>query len=178
MIGQQLSDGITLTASPVAIAQIPILPKEFDIYLDATSAGLGTTKLTRVFSWELKIGNRFGTIWPVNSANASFAAHVEQEISASLKLKMEADTVGMGLLTQMRAGTPQFVRIKATSAQLAGTAIPFSAQFDLAVTPSETPKELADSDGVYALEWNLGLLHDSTWNKAIDVSVINKRTAI
>src|SRR6266542_8909 len=49
-IGQQIQDGITLTATPTAVEDKPILPTHLDVYIDATSAGLGTTKLTRDFN--------------------------------------------------------------------------------------------------------------------------------
>src|SRR6266567_8438388 len=43
LIGQPLSDGITMTGSPTLVALAPIASKYWNIYLDATSAGLGTT---------------------------------------------------------------------------------------------------------------------------------------
>ena len=176
MLMQNITDGITLTAGPTEITQVPILPKEIDIFVDTTSGGLGTTKLTRVFKWEWMLKNRYGPVWPVNSALASWTAHVEQEIDANVKLLIEADAAGMALWASLKAGTVQFLRIQATSAVLAGTAFPYTANFDFAVEMKEGSKQFQDSNGVYALELNLGAIHDVTWAKAMDASVTNKRT--
>lgn len=177
MMGQRMSDGITLTSSPVTIDQVPMLPADVSIYLDTTSAGLGTTKLTRDFSWELSIKDRFSPVWVVDSANTSFVAHVERAADVSLKLTMEADSVGMGLLAALRTPATKFIRVQFTSALLAGTAIPYSAKFDIAGQLKSMPGQFGDEDGVLAIGWEFGGVHDPTWGKAYNLELINKRTA-
>ena len=177
MLGQALSDGITLTAGPTALEQIPLLPKEFDVWLDTTSGGLGTTKLTRLLKWGVDIKNRFGPLWVVNSANASWVTHVETPPDGQVKLMVEADATGMGILTPLRDGTTRFVRIKGASAQLAGTAIPYSLTMDFALKVSDI-SEFSDEDGVYAVEYTFDIVHDSGWAKAMTVALINKATAL
>src|SRR6266496_2412020 len=49
-IGQQIQDNITLTGSPTAYEDVPVLPTHLDVYLDSTSGGIGGTKLTRDFN--------------------------------------------------------------------------------------------------------------------------------
>lgn len=178
MMGQKLSDNITLTAGPTTIAEVPILPTDLDVFIDATSAGLGTTKQTRCLEATIHIGDRFNPVWVLNTANSSFAAHVEQEPSAQLTLLMEADAQGMALLTQMRAGSTQFVRVKATSPTLAGAATVFySLSWDAACKVSDVG-DFSDEDGVYAIEWTYDMVHDGTWGKAFTVAVVNKLTAL
>ena len=177
MLGQAISDGIALTGGPTSLEQIPMLPKEFDVYLDTTSGGLGGTKLTRVLRWEIDIKNRFAPLWVVNSANPSWVAHVETPIEAQIKLKVEADSTGMGLLTPLRDGTTRFVRIKGTGGQLAGTAIPYSLTWDFAVQIADV-SDFSDEDGVYAVEFTLDVVHDATWTKAMTLDIINKVTAL
>jgi hypothetical protein len=118
--GQAFTDGITLSAGTTAVPQIPILPKHVDVWMDDTSVGLGTTKMTRVLNWEWGLKNRFMPLWVVNSANPSYVASMEAPIDAGFKVKMEADAQGMGLLTTARAGAKKFVRLKATSDQTVG----------------------------------------------------------
>lgn len=176
-MGRLLSDAITLTATPTAVPLVPLQPKEADVYLDTTSAGLGGTKLTRVLHYELDIQDTKGPLWVVDSSKPSFAASVEMPIEATLKLRQEADAEGMAALTDWRAGgLTKFARLKFTSANLAGTAFPYSATFDMAVQVAEPPSEFTDEDGVYAIEWTYKIVHDTTWGKALTAAVMNKTT--
>jgi hypothetical protein len=177
MIGQRLSDGITLTATPTAIEEMPILPIDIDVFLDATSGGLGGTKLLRVLSATWTMGDRFNPVWVLNSANTSFVAHVEQEPTAQVTLMVEADAAGMGLLSTMRAGSTQFLRIKATSANTAGVGNPYSLTLDQAVKVSDVG-DFSDEDGVYAIEYTFDVVYDATWAKALQVELVNKQTAL
>lgn len=174
MIGQRLSDNITLSGAPATILEAPILPTDLDVYVDTTSAGLGTTKLTRVLEATIHVGDRFNPVWVLNSALASFAAHVETEPSATITLLQEADAEGMAELTQMRAGSTKFIRVKATSPTLAGAAtVPYSFAWDAAIKVSDAGS-FSDEDGVYAIEWTFDQVHDGTWGKAFTVAVVNK----
>jgi len=177
MLGQRLTDNITLTASPTAIEEKPILPTDIDVFLDSSSGALGTTKLTRVLNCNIKIGDRFNPVWVLNTANNSFVAHVEAEPSAQITLLLEADSSGMGILTNMRAGTTQFLRMKATSPDLAGAAIPYSVAWDSAIKVSDVG-DFSDEDGVFAIEWTFDIVHDATWGKALTVDVINKQITL
>lgn len=178
MIGQKISDNITLTAGPTAVTEMPILPTDIDVWIDPTSGALGTTKMTRVLNATITIGDRFNPVWVLNSANPSFVAHVEAEPSAQLVLLMEADTQGMGQLTQMRAGSTAFIRVKGTSPSLAGAATaPYSMTWDMACKVSEMG-EFSDEDGVYAVEWTFDLVYDVTWTKSYQVEIVNKINAL
>lgn len=177
-IGRALTDGITMTADPTTVPNIPVLPKEFDIYLDSASGSLGSTKLTRVLSWEWMLGNRAAPLWTVNSANSAYAAFVETANTGTLKLMLEADSNGMGLLTAMRAGTTKFLRIKSTGGQNAGTAIPYSLTIDNAVQIAKPPGPLKDQDGVYAVEWEFNIVYDGGWTHPFLVDLISKTTTL
>lgn len=176
MIGQRLTDGITLTASPTELALQPVLPTEVDVFLDSASGGLGTTKLLRVLSLDFELGDRFGPVWPIDSAQTSFAAHVETEPKATMKMLMEADSVGMGLLTPMRAGDKRFIRIKATGPTIA-TPYTYLFQHDICGIVSEVG-EFSDQDGVYAIEWTFTMTHDATWGKSMNLEVNNTLSAL
>jgi hypothetical protein len=176
-IGQRITDGIALTGSPTAIEEKPILPQHIDVWLDPTSGGLGTTKLLRVLKVGFTFGNRFNPLWTLDSSQASFAAHVEALPATQLRLMLEADAVGMGLLANMRNGDTRFIRMKATSPDMAGTAIPYSLALDFAGKVSGV-SEFSDEDGVYAIEWTFDVVYDATWTKAFQIDVINKQTAL
>lgn len=167
MQGQAVTDGITMTTTPTAIALVPVLGKDVSVFYDATSAGLGTTKLGRVLSLEFNFNDKYSPLWAVDNTQASFVAQVERAPTANIKLIVEADAAGMALLTDARAGTYAYVRIVGTQ----GTN---SLTFDCAVKHVK-PDPYRDQDGVYAIGWNLQLAHDQAWGtgKSMVVTAIN-----
>lgn len=176
MLGQLYEDGVTLTESPTAIEPVPILPTQIDVYLDDDVEDLGTTKLLRSFSAGFEIGDRFGPVWVLNSANDSWAAHVETEPSATLKLLVEANDVGMSLLSAMRTGAKRFIRIHATGPEIEANNN-YELTLDLCGTVTEV-SEFSDSDGIYAIEWTFQATYDAEWGKALTVDVVNTLSAL
>jgi len=178
VLGQKYQDGITMTATPTAITQLPILPTDIDVYVDPTFGALGTTKLTRALKASWKISDRWGTVWPLNSANASFAATVETEPKSEVKLLLEADTAGMANLPILRAGTTQFLRLSATSPTLAGsTTQKYQVILDQAVKVSDV-SEFSDEDGVYAIEYTFEMVFDGGWTRYLQAQVINQLASL
>lgn len=178
MVGKALTDGITLTSSPTAIPQVPITGNDIEVWADDTSAGLGTTKLERTQKGSLKLANRFGPLWVVDRAQTSFVAQTERPIDAKAMLWAQANAEGMGFYTlSTTAGGKKFIRVKATSDQNAGTANPYSAQFDFACTVDKLG-EFGDDQDIYGLPVDLQIVHDATWGKAIAATVVCKRTAL
>ena len=177
MLGQLYTDGITLTTSPTDVALKPVIPNTVDIFLDTTGAGIGTTKLLRALEADFKLSNIYGQVWPLNSANTSWAAHVETAPKAELKLLLEADADGMALLTDMRAGSKVFVRVKATGADIDPSANPYSFQHDLALEVTDV-SEFKDDGGIYAIEWTFEVSYDATWGHSHIVTLVNTLSAL
>lgn len=113
IIGQLVSDGITMTSSPTAVALAPMVANQFNVYLDDTSANLGTTQLNRPISVEYSMDNVYGPAWFIRRNDPSWTTHVDMEPNATFKLMVEADSQGMGLLTSLRQGITKFVRVDA-----------------------------------------------------------------
>lgn len=177
MLGQAIASGITMTATPTAIPLIPVSPKDISIYADTTSAGLGTTKLTRVLNGNFAFGqNKYNPLWVVDQAQASFVSVVENTPAATFSILVQADTAGMGFLANVRAGDTRFVRILATGPLIAG-ATNYKLQIDMAAKFG-TPREFTDSNGVYAIEYPWNLVHDGTWGKALVVTLINTQATL
>lgn len=170
MLGQAQTTGITLTATPTAIALVPMLPKQFDVFVDTTSGGLGTTKLGRLLQGNLQFGDKYQALWTVDSSQASFVQVIEQSPNARMRLLVEADTAGMAFLATARAGTTQFMRIKASGPLIAG-ATSYSWQLDMAIKFAR-PDAYEDSNGVYAIGLNAMVVFDSTWNKALTSTLV------
>lgn len=180
MIGQLLTDGITMTASPTVLAQVPALARDVTVYMDNTGAGLGTTKLNRVLSWEYSIKDVNAPLWVVDASADSWTALVNVPITGQVKLKVEADAQGMGLLTAMRDGSRRFVRIDLASSVQADATTPtlYGCKLDAACQIATKPSEISDSDGVYAIEFTFDITYDATWDKFISIAVTNKLQAL
>ena len=176
IIGQAFTDDATLTASPTEIPQMPILPEDVSIYMDSAAAGLGSTKLTRVLKADWKISNKFAPLWVLNASNESWAVPVEGVPTAQLQMTMEADSVGMGLLTQADAGTSRFIRIEAVG-PLIETTYYYTLTLDLCGKISDV-SELGSQENVVAVTWTFDIAHDSTWTKAMNLELINTVSAL
>ena len=176
-------DSITLASAvigtaPSSVDLVPVLPTEIDIYLTDTYGDLATAQpLSRVLSAEWNVSDRFGPLFPLRSSyGVGFASTVEIEPALEAKLVMEADDEGMALLNTARKGDTKFMRIEAV-----GDAIedPYYYLFrtDMALKVSDVG-DFRDEDGVFAIEWMLTGVHDPTWGKAIEVTVINDLSAL
>lgn len=165
-------------SGPSVVPVAPVLPTQIDVYLDTTAANIGTTQLTRVFTGEFAIGGKFKPIWVLNSSNTSYAGHIEAIPKATAKILVEADSAGMALLDDMRAGTTVFLRFKATGAQIdASPAFDYLFQVDLACQVS-APETFKDQDGVYAIGWDFELVNDDSWGKAMSLLIHNRNSSL
>lgn len=179
MFGQAIADNVALTASPTAIQEKPVIPNQVDVFIDSTSGAIGTTKMLRALETKIHITNRFGPLWVLNSALGSFASHVELDPAVSVEILMEADAQGMALLSTLRAGSTQYIRVKCTSPDLAGTAFNYSLTFDIACKVSGV-SPYSDHEGVYAINWTNEAIYDPAWNsgQTIQVVAVNQQTAL
>lgn len=174
VLAKAVEDGITMTAAPTSLPQTPVKPSQLIVYLDSTAAALGTTKLTRALSGSFKISSRYGPLWVVDSTQTSFVNTVEIEPKVEFTLMQMADAAALANLTTMRAGGSKFLRLEATGPIIyppGGVTVNHKFTMDFAGQISDiSPFE--DSDGVYAVEWTFGAVHDTTWGKAYHVEVI------
>lgn len=172
MFGRRITDGVSLTGSPVAVELVPVLPRLFDVYLDPSSGALGSTKLLRAFTGRINLGNLVGTIWPINSANTSFDSHVETEPDASVTMFVEHDAAGAAFITLLRSGGTNFLRLKAVGDNI-GASADYTFQFDVAVKVKQIGKH-QDREGIYGWEVTLDVVNDAAWGKPYEFKVINQ----
>ena len=179
LLAKSLEDGITMTAAPTALPQTPVKPAQLSVYLDNTAAALGTTKLTRALKGSFKISDRFGPLWVVDAAQSSFVNTVEIEPKVEFTLMQMADVTALANLTTMRAGGSKFLRLEAVGPSIytGGVNVFHKFTMDFAgqikdISPFE------DSDGVYAVEWTFGAVHDTTWGKAYHVEVVTTTVSL
>ena len=173
MLGKALQDNQALTSltSSDEIALKPVMPTQVALYVADTAAGLaGATAMTRAFSAGFTLENLSGPIYPLNQSS-SFAAMVETEPTGTFRLKAAVDSEGMALLTNLRAGSTKFIRIKALGDLITGSDY-YMLQVDAAIKVTK-PQDFSDEQGVYAIGWDGELTHDSTWGKACEITVVN-----
>lgn len=182
MIGRSLSSGITMTAAPTALAVIPILGKQGIIYMEATAGALTapTTKLARLLSADFEHSGAKAPVWVVDSTQASYVAVVEQQPTTTLQIRVAADTQGMSMLADMRAGTMRYFQVKAVGANI-GVSADYTFQHQLAGQVADV-QEFGDADGLYAIGFTFQLIHDDAWGggagKAHDIKIVNKLLAL
>lgn len=180
LIGQALEDGITMTSQGVAAIPVePILPIHISVYLADSAAGLsGATALTRALKSGWKIANRSNPLWALNAATPDFVADVETLPTVTAHLLVEADSNGMGLLTQMRSGASKWLRIEAKSPTVLDEGKPYLLQVDMCVKLAEKPGEFSDEEGVYAIDWKFTAAYDATGTYAIKATLRNALGAL
>jgi hypothetical protein len=176
MIGQRITDGITMTASPTQITLQPVLPTQIDIFADALVANIGTTKLLRVLSIDFENNARADAVWPIDSAQTSFAATVETAPKSTFKLLVEADALGMAILTNLRSSTDIFFRVQATGPMIASP-YTYLWRHDLCADVTDV-SSFSDNNGVYAIEWTFTATYDAGWGKAMTFETTNALTTL
>ena len=176
LLGQRIADGITMTANPAEVPAVPFVPGKFDLFIDSTAGALGTTKMLRAFSIEFSVSDRYSPVWSVNSALSSFAAHVETRPAGTLKLRLEADAQGRSLLDVMRNGTKRFIRLLGTGPIIEGTTA-YSLQIDMCGLVVDAPAQ-DEEDSVVVDGWTLTPAFDAGWGKALEIQVVNTRSAL
>lgn len=182
ILGRAIEDGITLTASPVMLPQIPVRPADLSVYIDDTAVGLGTTKSLRTLKGETNISDRYSPLWVVDRAQTSFANTVEVEPTVEFKVTQMADAAGMAHMQAMRDGETRFLRLQGRGPVIyEGATEPdneyHTVTWDMAGQVGEV-SSFSDEDGVYAIEWTFSTVHDPTWGKAFQVEVITTTTAL
>ncbi len=172
-MGQAISDGISMTTNPTVVALSPMVGKQANVYLDTTSAGLGTTQLTNFLELDFAASNYFGPLWFVNRANPSYSSHVDLAPKNEVKLSLEADTQGMSLLAHMQQGDTVYVRVDAQGAVIDATnAINAEFTHDMACKVTNV-SEFGDADGLFKIEWTLEVAEDAAWGNAQKLTLIN-----
>ncbi len=178
-ITRAIEDGITLTASPTSLPQVPVKPAELSVYLDTTAAGLGTTKLTRALKGEFTVGDRFAPLWVVDAALPSFATTIEGEPKVEFKMTQMADAAGMASLISMRNGSTRFLRLEGVGPVIytGGVTVRHKMTFDVAGQVSDV-SPFSDEDGVFAVEWTFTAVVDPVWGKAYEAKIITNTVSL
>src|SRR5258708_20003239 len=100
-----------MTGSPTTVALAPMAGKHLNVYLDPTSAALGTTQLAKVFNLDYAFTGIYGPVFPFNRTNLGFPSHLHLNPGCIIKLQQEAAAVGMSQLTALQTRATHFFRL-------------------------------------------------------------------
>lgn len=113
-VGQEVTDGVTITAGPTSIAYKPLNPKSVNFYIASTEAGLVSAAQIKPLEMTWKIGNRHTPVFTLDSAEASFQDYVEKSLNPTGQIILEHTTAVDAYMTGLRAGTTYYMRIEVT----------------------------------------------------------------
>lgn len=176
---QRLNYAATLAATGVSShTEVPILATQGDVYLDAASGSLGTSKLLRDFEYQWTLEDMFDMIWPINSALPSFAAHSRQKPTLRNMLRLGNDAVGRAPVTNMRAGSTVWVRARYTAAtDSIESGFAHRLTIDTPLKVVEAPSR-GDEVGLSTLEWTFANVKDASWGKFVSIELLTNFAAL
>lgn len=172
MFGKALTVGSTLTASPTTVATGSVVTPNKAVIATSSTSGGTFTALTRALKFEAEFTDRWKPIFNISDiADESFVAHVDTESDVKVKLTLAADAAGEAFVSALRQRTTQWLTYTVTGPTIAST---FAYSFIIKMAFNvESIGELKDNDGVYCYQPTLVAVHDSTWGKAVEVTVQN-----
>lgn len=174
------------TTAGAAISTVslqPILPTQVCVYAftaaqtdinDATNE-VTANQLTELMEVEWTVGSRYTPKWVIDCTTSSYAAMVESEPTMQLRLRQQANAEGMTSLTNMRAGSTRFFRIRCTGIVLGTDNYELTIDFAGQVVEAS---ELSDEDGIYAVEWTFDGVPELANSGPVEISVVNNLTSI
>jgi hypothetical protein len=179
-IMQSEADPVGLTASPTVIPVVPMTGTQFNLYLDPTSAALGTTQIVKPIKFGPAASGYYGEVFYVNRSNLSFSETADTAPKFDFKLLLPADTQGKSLRANLQAGSRVYARVNAAGPTLdSGLSINCGFTHDLCLFVTNVA-DFEDSDGIYAIEWTLALAEDSAWGsgQAHKITLTNSLSVI
>lgn len=168
----------TLTATPTAIAQQPIGPRELDVYIDSTVGAIGTTKITDALGYNFNVSALRQKKRVLNTTYQSFKDTTDTpvELSAGFTTEHNLQSRNIYAAQTVTSSPTYFVRLKATGAIIEG-AIPYSLSVDCAARIVDMNQQ--DVNSVWGFEYALQPIYDSTFgNKMFEIAVTNNITAL
>lgn len=178
-MGRSLTDQTGALGAATDVANVIMQPGDTDFYLDTTSGGLGTTRLTRVIKAKLDIKGRWSPSFFADSSEDSFTTITEKGLDVTLGMTLAADAAGMGLLTPYKAGQILYPRWR-TVGPATGGASPHTFTFDMAGRITKAFEPLADVDGIYAYDLEMKAVLDPGWSggRGLVATLINTLGAL
>jgi hypothetical protein len=175
MMGRLPTTGATIPGS--GITTVPakqIAARNYNVYLDSTWAGKGTTKLLDCYEANLDLGDKFATDAPIDSTVSGFRGMLEaEEQDMSARYSLGFDAVALASIASFQAGSWVFFTIKSTG-PIIEAAIPYSLQIDMALLIT-SPGEFgaAPNSPAVVVPFEAMLAKDPVSNQVLMVTLVN-----
>ncbi len=116
---QLISTGNSFTASPGDLANVAIAAGDFEVYLDTTGAGLGTTQITReINTVDWSVTGMKDTVFAADRSEDSYASHVDLVPKTAVKFTAFENSTTRTILANLIAGNTYFLRLDGQSSVL------------------------------------------------------------
>jgi hypothetical protein len=133
------------------------------------------TKLTRVDSFELAIPDRYAFAYTLDDAIPSWSYPVQLGVEPRASLVLEHDSVGAGIMADLRARTTKFCRVVCRGPAIEAG---FPANLILTFPFKYIDNNRGDTNGVYMSTYPLALMYDSGFAGFIQADVDTSVTAL
>jgi len=145
------------------------------IYLDATSAGLGTTKLTDVFKLSVKLPNKYDLKWVIDAAETSWDDIVEQAMTPKVTLECEFTSQMRTLYNTLKADNVGNYFLRATAVgENIGAGADYTFRLSSALQFTDAKEQRKGNGDVYAYSFEMECVADTTWGKAWEIYLVNE----
>lgn len=173
--GDELGGYVNPTDSATVVPPVPVFPLHGSIFMDATMAAVGTTRLLQVYDMGIDIGDRLGRTRPINALRTSDGIVETSDQEHTVSLQFGVDPVERANFDSIRAGTFVFVRAQ-WEGNTIEAALKYLLRFDMCLAfRGVSAKE--DSDSVLTRTWDTRIMRDATSGVALKIRLVNGVTA-
>lgn len=162
----------TAAATPAEVAPVKIPADLWTAKWAASFAGLAGASVQSAFlrSWSLEYLPGTSPRWYLDG-NTYIGQHVETDIAGTFTFETESTAYAVSeIVDKWRAGTLDFVRLKATGPALGGSF--YSLQFDAPILWDEPEPIAAVDEGVNLYRTSARLAYDETASKSLEVTLV------
>lgn len=176
--GALQTTGFTMANLGTGTTMVPATPSHLNVYVDNSAATLGTTQIQGNFSCDFSLSDRAAAYFFHGRQLPGIAGFVETSgMGAEANLTQKDDEWVDDALVQLTNGVQRFIRYEFAGPEIGTTGIRNTVMIDMCAQIGDSESE-SDEDGVFAIELPYRLQHNSTWAKALNITVRNNASAI
>lgn len=172
--GKAVDDTVTMTPSPTGVLKKSISPRNIDVYVADSEAGLATGQIKPLqTTWSLR--DRHTPVYELDSSEASYSDSVEKALDGTAQIIVPQDSAANGYMTELRAAATKFCQIVATGAEIE-SGLPWLLRLTFPFN-FLNPKRQAQQDvhcGVYDMEW----CYDETFGGTVKAEIQTTMAAL
>lgn len=174
--GSRLAEeGVTATANPTVISDVPMSPDMVDVYINDVLADLWNTEslLDDIYQTKFELNDVRAERFPTKSSHP--IAWVETPLRAFVHLEMEQGTVSNERMTQLRARDTKYVGIQIMGPTIEGA---FKFRFRVTLAFKVVSPGRQDAEDLYQGMYDLEAVDDATIGGFGKIELRNKVAAL